>query len=354
MTINRQNFKQKPLFTLLFTLWLVALLSLTLTACQQTTPYTIHFSHAVSSDTPKGKTALLFAQLVEQRLAGKVTVKIYPNSQLYIDRHLIEAMIWSKHKSIGLMGAPSLSDFIHYAKPLQAFDLPYLFRDIKDVHKLIDSPIIDKMTAPLAKHSIKALGFWDNGMKVFSIRGTKPLTKIPDDFRGKTIRIQNSKVHQEMIKVMGGTPKIMPFKQVYKNLGLGVIDGQENAWSNIYSQKFYEQQDYITVSNHSYLGYAVVISAEFWHHLPADIRRELKAILQEVTIANRRYAAEADKQDRARIVALNTTKIINLSPEERQRWEQAVKQKVAAKFSVEIGHELLQEIQHILNHQSAN
>ena len=178
-----------------------------LSACQQTqAPYTIHFSHSVANTTPKGKTALLFAQLVKQRLAGKVTVKIYPNSSLYIDRDLIEAMIWSKHKTIGLMGAPSLSDFIHYAKPLQAFDLPYLFHDISDVHKLVDSPIIDKMTKPLAQHGIKALGFWDNGMKVFSIRGAKPLIKIPTDFRGKTIRIQNSKVHHEMIKMMGGTP----------------------------------------------------------------------------------------------------------------------------------------------------
>ncbi|HHL19590.1 MAG TPA: DctP family TRAP transporter solute-binding subunit [Thiothrix sp.] len=321
-----------------------------LSACQQTqAPYIIHFSHSVDHTTPKGKTARLFAQLVKKRLAGKVTVKIYPNSELYIDRDLIEAMIWSKHKTIGLMGAPSLSDFIHYAKPLQAFDLPYLFNDITDVHKLVDSPIIDKMTAPLAQHGIKALGFWDNGMKVFSIRGAKPLTKIPADFRGKTIRIQNSKVHYEMIKVMGGIPKIMPFKKVYKNLGLGVIDGQENAWSNIYSKKFYEQQDYITVSNHSYLGYAVVINAEFWHNLPADIRHELKTIIKEVTKANRRYAAKANKQDREAIAAIGSTKIITLSNTERKKWAHRVKQKVEAKFSSEIGKELLKEIHKTLD-----
>ncbi len=334
--------------TVIKTLLLTTLLGLS--ACQQTqAPYTLHFSHSVANTTPKGKTALLFAQLVEQRLAGKVTVKIYPNSSLYIDRDLIEAMIWSKHNTIGLMGAPSLSDFIHYAKPLQAFDLPYLFHDISDVHKLVDSPIINKMTAPLANHGIKALGFWDNGMKVFSIRGAKPLTKIPADFHGKTIRIQNSKVHHEMIKVMGGTPKIMPFKKVYKNLSFGVIDGQENAWSNIYSKKFYEKQDYITVSNHSYLGYAVVINAAFWHNLPTDIRHELKSIIKEVTKANRHYAAEANQHDREAIAAIGSTKIITLSTIERHNWEHMVKQKVEAKFSTEIGVELLKEIHRILD-----
>lgn len=342
--------KTYKLLTLLLTSLVILSLAITLSGCKQTsTLYTIHFAHSVSNDTPKGKTAILFAQLVKQRLGGQVKVNIYPNSQLYVDRDLIEAMIWSKHKTIGLMGAPSLSDFIHYAKPLQAFDLPYLFDDLNDVHKLIDSPIINEMTAPLAKHSIKALGFWDNGMKVFSIRSTKPLSKIPADFAGKTIRIQNSRVHYEMIKVMGGTPKIMPFKKVYKNLSLGVIDGQENAWSNIYSKKFYEQQDYITVSNHSYLGYAVVISAEFWLHLPPAIRDELHAIIKEVTIANRRYAAKADKADRNTIAAIGSTKIINLSNEERRHWKDAVKQKVEAKFSTEIGEKLLQDIHKILD-----
>lgn len=347
-SIDPNTRKSTAINVLLLSLLCVGLVMLS--ACQQKpVPYTIHFAHSVSNNTPKGKTALLFAQLVEQRLAGQVTVNIYPNSNLYVDGDLIEAMTWSKHKTVGLMGAPSLSDFIHYAPPLQTFDLPYLFNDITDVHKLIDSPLIDTMTAPLVKYGIKALGFWDNGMKVFSIRGAKPLTKVPADFQGKTIRIQNSKVHYEMIKVMGGTPKIMPFKQVYKNLELGVINGQENAWSNIYSKKFYEHQDYITVSNHSYLGYAVVISAEFWNNLPSTIRNKLSTIIKEVTLANRRYAAEADTQDKQAIAALGATKIINLTSEERNNWEQVVKQKVEAKFSAEIGTELLQKIHNILD-----
>lgn len=308
--------------------------------------YVIKFSHVVSPQTPKGVAADWFAAEVNKRLAGKVRVEVYPNSQLYNDNKVMEAMRLSKGDT-GLMAAPSLSKFVKFSKQLQAFDIPFLFSDLDDVHKLADSPVAQKMVAPMERKGIKGLAFWDNGLKVFSIKGDKPLKKIPDDFDGKKFRIQSSNVHEAMIKAMGGTPQKLPFKEVYTALGQGVVDGQENAWANVYSKKFHEVQDYITVSNHGYLGYLVVVSADFWNKLPADIQAELSQILKEATEINRAEAAKADSAERAKVEAAGYAKVVELTPAERKQWKAALSG-VEDQFRKQIGADLLAEIHALL------
>ena len=315
----------------------------------QATEYVIKFSHVVAPGTPKGKAADLFARLVNERLKGRVRVEVYPNSQLYTDAKVMEAMRLSDSRTTGIMAAPSLSKFVKFSRTIQAFDLPYLFHGIEDVHKLVDSPLMEKMTKPLERKGIKALALWDNGMKVFSIRGDKPLRKVPDDFRGKKFRIQSSEVHAAMIRALGGVPQKLPFKEVYQALAQGVVDGQENAWSNIYSKKFYEVQDWITVSNHSYLGYMVVVSSRFWNGLPEDIRSELTKALAEATAANRRFAAEADVADRKKVEAAGKAKVVERTPEELAAWQRATAS-VEEKFKRQIGEDLLREIHQLLGH----
>jgi len=326
-------------------LLLLSLLTLQVSAEE----YVIKFSHVVAPGTPKGKAADLFARLVNERLKGRVRVEVYPNSQLYNDNKVMEAMRLSDSRTTGIMAAPSLSKFVKFSRTIQVFDIPYLFNDIDDVHKLVDSPVMEKMTRPLERKGLKALALWDNGMKVFSIRGDKPLRKVPDDFKGKKFRIQSSEVHAAMIRALGGVPQKLPFKEVYQALAQGVVDGQENAWSNIYSKKFYEVQDWITVSNHSYLGYMVVVSARFWNGLPEELRKELTAILAEATEANRRFAAEADVADRRKIEAAGKAKVVELTPEELAQWRQATAG-VEKQFERQIGKDLLQEIHQLLGH----
>ena len=311
--------------------------------------YVIKFSHVVAPGTPKGKAADLFARLVNERMKGKVRVEVFPNSQLYNDNKVMEAMRLSDSKTTGIMAAPSLSKFVKFSKTIQTFDIPYLFNGVGDVHKLVDSPVMDAMTKPLEKKGLKALSLWDNGMKVFSIRGDKPLRKVPDDFKGKKFRIQSSEVHAAMIKALGGVPQKLPFKEVYQALSQGVVDGQENAWSNIYSKKFFEVQDYITVSNHSYLGYMVVVSAAFWNGLPEDIRAQLTDILKIATVANRQFAAEADKGDRAKIEAAGKAKVVDLTDDERAQWKAAVAG-VEDQFRDQIGADLLKKVHEIIGH----
>ncbi|MBF0447887.1 MAG: TRAP transporter substrate-binding protein [Magnetococcales bacterium] len=311
--------------------------------------YVIKFSHVVSPQTPKGKAAEAFAAMVNERMAGKVNVIVFPNSQLYNDDKVMEAMRLSDSTTSGIMAAPSLSKFVKFSRTMQAFDLPFLFRDINDVHKLADSDLVERMTKPMERKGLKALGFWDNGMKVFSIKGERPLINVPEDFNGNKFRIQSSDVHAEMINALGGTPQKLSFKEVYTSLAQGVVDGQENAWSNVFSKKFFEVQDYITVSNHSYLGYLVVVSKAFWNGLPEDIRSELTAIMKEATAINRQVAAEADAGDRAKIEAAGKAKVVELPPADRARWVAATKS-VEDKFRREIGAELLQDIHTLLGH----
>lgn len=309
--------------------------------------YVIKFSHVVAPGTPKGKAADLFAKMVNERLAGKVRVEVFPNSQLYNDNKVMEAMRLNSSKTSGIMAAPSLSKFVKFSRTLQAFDLPFLFKDINDVHKLVDSDLTDGMTEPLTRKGIKALTFWDNGMKVFSIKGDKPLRQVPDDFKGKKFRIQTSDVHAAMIKALGGTPQELPFKEVYTALGQGVVDGQENAWANVYSKKFHEVQDYISVTNHSYLGYLVVVSTDFWARLPDDIKSELKQIMKEATEVNRQAAAEADAGDRKKVEEAGYAKVVDITPEELASWRTATKS-VEDQFRDEIGADLLSEIHALL------
>lgn len=310
--------------------------------------YVIKFSHVVAPGTPKGKAADLFAEMANERMKGKVRVEVFPNSQLYNDNKVMESMRLSDSKTTGIMAAPSMSKFVKFSRQMQAFDIPYLFRDINDVHKLVDSPLIGKMTASMKSKGITALTVWDNGMKVFSIKGDKPLMNAPSDFEGKKFRIQSSNVHEVMIEELGGTPQKLPFKEVYTALAQGVVDGQENAWSNVYSKKFFEVQDYITVSNHSYLGYLVVVSNEFWSNLPEDIRTELTAILKEATAANRKFAAEADVGDRQKIEKAGYAKVVEMTDEQRATWKKAVAP-VEGMFSKQIGADLLKEIHALLD-----
>ena len=313
--------------------------------------YVIKYSHVVAQNTPKGRAADLFAELVHKKTNGRVKVEVFPNSQLYNDNKVLEAMRLSTSKTTGIMAAPSLSKFVKFSKTLQAFDLPYLFNDTDDVHTLVDSPLMDRMTDGLGKKGLKALTVWDNGMKVFSIKGGTPLKNTPDDFKGKKFRIQSSDVARSMISHLGGTPQKLPFKEVYTALAQGVVDGQENAWSNVYSKKFHEVQDYISVSNHSYLGYLVVVSRDFWSGLPNDIRAQVTEALKEATEANRRYAAEADASDRKKIEDAGYAKVVEMSAAERASWREATAP-VWKEFRDIIGGELMDDISMLLGRHS--
>jgi C4-dicarboxylate-binding protein DctP len=273
---------------LLFGLLTVVLSAVPLLASAQQ-PIVIKFSHVVANDTPKGKAAEFFAKKADELTKGKVKVEVYGNSTLYKDKEEMEALQLGAVQML----APSLAKFGPLGvKEFEVFDLPYIFDNSDDLHKVTTGPVGQQLLAKLEPKGIKGLAYWDNGFKSFSLNS--PI-KAPADLKGKKMRIQSSKVLEEQMRALGSLPQVMAFSEVYQALQTGVVDGTENPMSNLYTQKMHEVQKHLTITEHGYLGYAVIVNKKFWDGLPADIRGQLEeAMLQTTRYANQIAKVEND------------------------------------------------------------
>src|SRR5690348_13993706 len=285
-----------------------ALLSTASVHAQQ--PIVIKFSHVVTPDTPKGKAAEYFKKLAEERTQGKVKVEVYPNSQLYKDKEEVEAL---QLGSVQML-APSLAKFGPIGvKEFEVFDLPYILPDLKTLRKVTDGPLGARLLKLLDAKGMTGLAYWDNGFKEMSAN-KKLIT--PADYRGLKFRIQSSKVLEAQFRALGVVPQVMAFSEVYQALQTGVVDGQENTWSNIYTQKMHEVQKYITETNHGYIGYVVVTNKKFWDGLPADIRAQCEKAMKEATAYGNAQSQKENDDAKADIVKSGKSEIIKLTPEQ--------------------------------------
>ncbi|WP_421717222.1 TRAP transporter substrate-binding protein [Arcobacter arenosus] len=284
--------------------------------------YVLKFSHVVSPNTPKGKAADYFEKRLEELTEGRIDVQVYPSSQLYKDNAVLKAL---KLDSVQ-MAAPSFSKFGKIVPQLALFDLPFLFKDMYHLHRVQDGVVGQKLKDMVSSKGYVALSFWDNHFKQLS-SSTKPLIK-PEDAEGQKFRIMSSKVLEAQFHAVGANPQMMPFSEVYSGLQQGVIDGQENTNSNIYTKKFHEVQKYLTITNHGYLGYLVVMSEKFWASLPKQLQEKVIIAINEATQKEREYAEELNTQQFNLIkeYAQKTGKleIIQLTKEQKDAWRKAV------------------------------
>jgi C4-dicarboxylate-binding protein DctP len=253
-------------------------------------PIVIKFSHVVAPNTPKGKGADKFKELAEKYTAGKVKVEVYPNSTLYKDKEELEALQLGAVQML----APSNSKFGPMGvKEFEVFDLPFIIPDLKSLRKVTEGPLGKSMLKLLEPKGMIGLAYWDNGFKQMS--ANKPL-RVPEDYKGLKFRIQSSKVLEAQFRSLGATPQVMAFSEVYQALQTGVVDGQENTPSNMFTQKMHEVQKYTTLTNHGYIGYVVVVNKKFWDELPGDVRKNLEKAMDESTAyANKISAQENDE-----------------------------------------------------------
>ncbi|MFZ0254866.1 MAG: TRAP transporter substrate-binding protein [Gammaproteobacteria bacterium] len=300
-------------------------------------PTVIKFSHVVAENTPKGQMANKFKQLVEERLADKVTVEVYPNSQLFGDDKVLEAILLGDVQ----MAAPALSKFQKYSKSLEIYDLPFLFDDMAAVDRFQSSATGKKLLTTMEDKGIIGLGYLHNGMK--QITSSSPL-RVPEDAKGLKFRIMTSDVLAAQFNALGAHPVKKPFSEVFTLLQTRAIDGQENTWSNIYSKKFYEIQPYITETDHGVLDYLVVTSEEFWQGLPEDIRSDLEQALADAITFGNQVAQEKNVEDRQKIIDSGRTQVIELSKAERDQWREAMKP-VWKQFEDRIGKDLIETAQ---------
>ncbi|MCW3148214.1 TRAP transporter substrate-binding protein [Stutzerimonas stutzeri] len=321
----------KPILTLAGLVLAVA------SAFAQAEPIVIKFSHVVAEDTPKGKGALLFKRLAEERLPGQVRVEVYPNSTLFGDATEIEAL---RNNEVQLI-APSLAKFEQYTKQLQVFDLPFLFDDIEAVNRFQKRAKGRQLLRSMEDKNIIGLAYWHNGMKQLS--ATRPL-RMPGDAANLAFRIQPSAVLEAQFGAVGAQTKKLAFAEVFSALQAGTVQGAENPWSNIYSKKMHTVQPYISETNHGVLDYMVVSNTRFWMGMPHKVRFELEAIIDEVTYTVNREAEELNQADRERIRQAGTSEIIALTPEEREAWRERMRP-VWQQFEPVIGADIIKAAQ---------
>ena len=295
----------------------IAALALTGPASAQS-PVIIKFSHVVATDTPKGKASEKFKELAEKYTGGKVKVEVYPNSTLYKDKEELEAL---QLGSVQML-APSNSKFGPLGiREFEVFDLPYILPDLKTLRKVTEGPLGTRLLKLLDAKGITGLAYWDNGFKQMS--ANKKLV-TPADYQGVKFRIQSSRVLQAQFKTLGSLPQVMAFGEVYQALQTGVVDGQENTWSNIYTQKMHEVQKYITETNHGYIGYVVIVNKKFWDDLPADIREQLSKAMKEATDFNNAQSQKENDDALAEIKKGGKSEIIKLTPEQDEAMRKAM------------------------------
>jgi C4-dicarboxylate-binding protein DctP len=281
-------------------------------------PIIIKFSHVVAPDTPKGKGAQKFKELAEERTKGKVKVELYPNSQLYKDKEELEAL---QLGSVQML-APSLAKFGPLGvKEFEVFDLPFIFKDAAAFRAVTDGPVGVDLFTKLEPKGIHGLAYWDNGFHIMS--ANKPLHGVAD-FKGQKMRIQSSKVLDAQMRALGAIPQVMAFSELYAALQSGVVDGTEGVPSNFYTQKIFEVQKHITLSNHGHLAYAVIVNKKFWDGLPADIRTTLTGAMKDATTYANAIAATENADALDKIKASGKTTVYTPTPAEINEWKKAL------------------------------
>ncbi len=294
----------------------------------------IKFSHVTNTDKhPKGIAASLLEQRVNSEMNGKACMQVFPNSTLYDDNKVLEALLNGDVQ----MAAPSLSKFEKITKKYRIFDLPFLFTDVDAVDRFQSSDAGEKLKNAMTRRGLKGLDFWHNGMKQMS--ANKPLL-LPGDAKGLKFRVQASDVLVAQFEQLGANPQKMSFKEVYGGLQTKVIDGQENTWSNTYGKKFFEVQDGITETNHGILDYLVVTSNSWWKELPSDVREQLGTIIAEVSTLRNAESSKVNEESKQNIIA-SGGQVRTLTLEQRQAWVNALKP-VWSQFEKDIGSDLIE------------
>jgi C4-dicarboxylate-binding protein DctP len=300
---------------------------------QPSAPILIKFSHITADSTPKGQGALMFQKLVEERLPDQVKVEVYANSSLYGDGKEMEALLLNQVQML----APAPSKLEQYTKQLQLFDLMFLFNDVAAAQRFQQSDNGKAMLKSMEDKGITGLAYWLNGMRQFT--ANKPLHE-PADARGLKFRVQPSDLQAAQYTALRAVPRKMAFAEIYQGLQTGVVNAQDNPWSNIYSQKYYEVQPFMTESNHGIGNYLLITNTQFWNGLPAPVRTELEAIIEEVTVEVNRQAEALNEKAKQNILDTGKSQILVLTEEQRNAWRDAVRP-AWKKFEGEIGVDLI-------------
>lgn len=300
----------------------------------------INFSHVVAENTPKGLAAQKFAEIVTQKSNGRVKVEVFPNGSLYSDNEEMAAL---KRNDVQMI-ARSFSKMTEIMPEWKVFDLPFVFENYGEVEEVFMGDIGQELLTMLEEENLKGLALWSNGFKQMT-SNKSPLLE-PDDFKGQSFRIMPSKVIEAQFQLLGAQPHVVPFNQVYESLQKHEFDGQENTISNIYSKRFYQLQRYMTISNHGYLGYAVLMNEEFWESLPPDVQKLIDEAMKETTTWILEQSKSMNEQQLKQIEKESNMKVYYLTEDEKKKWRQKL-QPIYQQFEEEATEEFVKMIREL-------
>ncbi|WP_370276209.1 DctP family TRAP transporter solute-binding subunit [Roseovarius indicus] len=299
----------------------------------------VKFSHVTNTDKhPKGIAASLLEKRVNEEMDGTMCMEVFPNSTLYDDNKVLEAMLQGDVQ----LAAPSLSKFEKFTKQFRIFDLPFMFKDINAVEQFQASEAGQDLLDSMQRRGLQGLAYWHNGMKQMS--ASVPLLE-PSDAEGLKVRVQSSDVLVAQMEALGASPQKMAFSEVYGALQQGVVDGQENTWSNIYGKKFFEVQDGVTETDHGIIDYLVVTSVDWLDSLEPEVRDQFLTIVSEVTETRNKESTKVNQDAKQAVIDAGGT-VRTLDADQRAKWVEAMKP-VWEQFTDDVGQENIDAAQEI-------
>ncbi len=268
-------------------------------------------------DYPTVKGDMEFARLVEERTGGRIKVEVYPSAQLGDEKASIEQVQFG---AIDLVRT-SVSPLSQYEAKLNVLMLPYLYKDVDHMFRVLDGPIGDDMLLSLEDKNMIGLCWLDSGARNFY--NTKRPIKSLSDLKGLKIRVQESELMLEMVKALGASPTPMAFGEVYSALQTGVIDGAENNWPSYESTSHFEVAKYYTLDGHTRAPEMILINKGVFNKLSDEDKEVIKQAAKEAAILERKLWIEREDKSKEKILA-NGNEVNELTPEARKAFQEAV------------------------------
>jgi C4-dicarboxylate-binding protein DctP len=297
----------------------------------------IKFSHVVAENTPKGLAAQRFAKRVNEKSGGQIKIEVIPNGGLYSDQEELEAL----QRGDVQMIAPATTKLSSFSPKWQVLDLPYAMPTSESIIKALNGNIGNTLLQSLEEKNMKGLTLWINGFKQITTNDG-PVVH-PDDLKGQNLRIMPSTVLQNQFDEVGAKAVGLDFNDTYRLLESGELNGEENTISNIYSKKFFDVQSHLTISNHGFLGYAVIMNGEYWKNLSSKQQNIISEALNESTSWNQTQSFAMNEEQLALIEKNSSIDIHYLTKEEKREWANRW-ETVYRDFKSEIGEDLLSKM----------
>lgn len=298
----------------------------------------IHFSHVTAENTPKGLAAQKFSELVFEKTNGRVKVQVHPNGILFSDHDELKAL----KKGNVQMIAPSFTNLSDRVREWRVLDLPFLFQDYEHIKRIFTGETGEELLTFLNDKNMMGLAFWSNGFKQMTSNSHALIE--PEDFQGETFRIMPGYILKRQFEILGAEPVTTSFTEVFRSLEEQTVNGQENTISNIYTKGLYQYQPYLTLSSHGILGYVVLVNKEFWHSLPAEIRKQIEAAMEETTKWNMEMSEQMNHTQLEELKKMNQLHIYELPSPAKEKWMERF-EPLYREFEQNMGHELIKIIQ---------